>query len=126
MQSNITQDPPPTKKPQNMGKGRNWRTTKMITWSLWRQHKLNLLCNRLFIFWIAGLTSRKAKCLQVLLLSEWENTEAPQQASCVLQMNTVVCLTILRTLTFLNLVTEKVNLFPSCYTPCCSVHSYDF
>lgn len=28
--------------------------------------------------------------------------------------------------TFLNLVTEKVDFFSSGYTPCCSVHPYDF
>ena len=28
--------------------------------------------------------------------------------------------------TFLNLVTEKVNLFPSSYTSSCPVHSYNF
>lgn len=59
------------------------------------------------------MTSRKAECLQILLQYQSERTlKTVQQASCVLQINTLVCLTILVTLTFLNLVTQQVNLFP--------------
>lgn len=42
------------------------------------------------------MTSRKAECLQILL-HYWSGItlKTAQQASCVLQMNTLVCLTIL-------------------------------
>lgn len=62
-----------------MGKGRNLRRTKMITWSLWKQEKLNLLCNRLFWFiksldcW---LDFQKGWVLtNPAAVSEWENTK---------------------------------------------------
>lgn len=57
-------------------------------------------------------------------LSEWDNSkDSTAGFMCTPDEHSGVPY---NSLTFLNLVTEQVDLLPSCHTPCCSVHSYNF
>lgn len=118
-ESKITQNPLPMK---NRTQARA-EIREEQSWSPRRQHKFNLVC-RTSTCW-SGFQKNRA-LINPAALSKQGNNKTAKQASCVFQMNILVCLTILRTLTFLNLVTEKVNLFPSRYAPRCPVHSYNF
>lgn len=131
MESKITQNPlPPPKNKNRTWEGQKFEKNKvdhMVSGEATHAEFALQAYFDLFIFWTAGLASRKAEHLHILL--RHQNRRIVRQASrphVLLRMNPLVCLTIPRTLTFLNLVTEKVNLFPSCYAPCCSVHSYNF